>query len=207
MNVAAVPLGRGWYERPPELVARSLLGCLLIAVRDGVAAGGRIVETEAYAGADDPASHAARLRTGGVGVMSGPPGIAYVYRSYGLHAMLNAAAHRPGETGAVLIRAIEPLWGIETMRRRRGRHDPLLLCAGPGRLCQALAIGLDDHGHDLTSGPPLWIALGEPAERVEVSGRIGVSRGAEALLRFFETGSRFVSAHRQGRTPHPATTD
>ena len=194
----STPLPRPFYERATAVVARSLLGCVLISIRDGVVAGGRIVETEAYFGADDPASHAARRRTGRAAVMSGRAGIAYVYRSYGIHAMLNVVAHEPEATGAVLLRAVEPVWCVEAMRRRRGIDDLLLLSSGPGRLCQALAVGLDDHGHDLVSGPPFWIGPGTPPASVLVSGRIGVSRAAAEPWRFFAAENRFVSAHRRG---------
>ena len=180
------------------MVARELLGCLLVSELAGALTGGRVVETEAYFGADDPASHAARRRTGRVTSMFGPVGVAYVYRSYGIHAMLNVVAHKPAAAGAVLIRAVEPLWGREAMRLRRCGAPDRLLCAGPGRLCQALAIGLDDHGRDLTAGTGVWLEPGDPPETIEVGGRIGVGRAAELPLRFFAWANPFVSAHRRG---------
>jgi DNA-3-methyladenine glycosylase len=195
-------LPREFFARPPDLVARDLLGCFLISELGGELTGGRIVEAEAYFGADDPASHAARLRVGRVTSMFGPPGVAYVYRSYGIHAMLNAVAHEPAAAGAVLIRALEPLWGVDAMRVRRGGVSDRLLCSGPGRLCQALAIGLDDHGLDLTTGLRLWMSPGERPESIRVGGRIGVGRAADAPLRFFQADNPFVSAHRRG-TPLP----
>lgn len=191
-------LDRDVFAGPTLAVARGLLGCVLVAERAGGRTSGRIVETEGYLGAGDPASHAARLRSGRVAAMWGPPGIAYVYRSYGLHAMLNVVTEPAGTTGAVLIRALGPLEGIALMRERRGVEADRLLCSGPGRLCQALGIGLDDHGTDLVASDWLWIAPGPAPAAVSAGGRIGVSRGGEAPWRFFETGSRYVSAHRRG---------
>ena len=197
-QVDARRLERGFFAGPTLAVARALLGCVLVAEGAEGRASGRIVETEGYLGPDDPASHAARLRTGRVEAMWGAPGIAYVYRSYGLHAMLNVVTEPAGMTGAVLIRALEPVDGIELMRRRRGVEAVRLLCAGPGRLCQALGIGLADHGLDLVTSGRLWIERGVAPATVSAGGRIGVSRGGEEPWRFFETGSRFVSAHRRG---------
>ena len=191
-------LDRDFFARPTLTVARALLGCVLVADGTDGRASGRIVETEGYLGADDPASHAARLRSERVEAMWGPPGIAYVYRSYGLHAMLNVVTEPAGATGAVLIRALEPLAGIELMRARRGVEQARLLCSGPGRLCRALGIGLDDHGTDLATSGWLWIAPGAAPASISAGGRIGVSRGSEVPWRFFETGSRHVSAHRRG---------
>ncbi len=191
-------LDRAFFNRPTLDVAQALLGCLLVSDQPEGRTAGRIVETEGYLGADDPASHAARLRTGRVTVMSGSPGIAYVYRSYGLHAMLNVVTEPGGTTGAVLIRALEPLTGIELMRRRRAVAPVRLLCAGPGRLCQALGIGLDDHGTDLVTSSWLWLTPGAPPASIATGGRIGVSRGGELPRRFFDPASPYVSAHRRG---------
>ncbi|MFN8593223.1 MAG: DNA-3-methyladenine glycosylase [Thermomicrobiales bacterium] len=189
---------REFYTRPTREVARDLLGSIVVsAAPDGLAAG-RIVETEAYLGADDPASHAARQRRGRVESMWGLPGIAYVYRSYGIHAMLNIVAEREGEAGAVLVRALEPIVGLDLMRSRRGTADDLLLCSGPGKLCQALAITLDLHRTDLVTSERLWIAPGNPVTSVSVSGRVGISRGVEHDWRYWQSGSPYVSAHRRG---------
>jgi DNA-3-methyladenine glycosylase len=194
----SVRLGREFYARPTREVARGLLGQVVVSrTEEGIAAG-RIVETEAYLGADDPASHAARLRAGRVEVMWGEPGIAYVYRSYGIHAMLNVVAEPKGRTGAVLVRALEPLAGSDLMRRRRGVDNDRLLCSGPGRLCQALGIGLDRHGTDLVTSERLWIARGSAVAEVCTSSRIGISRGQEHDWRYWEAGNRYVSAHRRG---------
>jgi DNA-3-methyladenine glycosylase len=191
-------LVRDFFARPTLEVARDLLGRIVYSRLPAGEASGRIVEAEAYLDATDLASHAARLKRGRVLAMSGPPGVAYVYRSMGLHAMLNIVTEPAGQTGAVLIRALEPLTGIGLMRERRGIANDRLLCAGPGRLCQALGIGLDDHGIDLTTDDRFWVARGAPAADVSVSGRIGVSRDGDRPWRFFETGSPFVSAHRRG---------
>jgi DNA-3-methyladenine glycosylase len=191
-------LDRAFFTRPTLVVARALLGCVLVTEGPEGRTSGRIVETEGYLGPDDPASHAARLRTGRVEAMWGEPGIAYVYRSYGLHAMLNVVTAPAGTTGAVLIRAVEPLTGHELMRARRGVQSERLLGAGPGRLCQALGITLDDHGVDLVTSERIWLCPGAPPDAVAASGRIGVSRGGEQPWRFFVPGSSYVSGHRQG---------
>jgi DNA-3-methyladenine glycosylase len=190
-------LERTFYEGPTIDVARNLLGQVLLSVTPQGRTAGRIVETEAYLGADDPASHAARLRTGRVEAMWGEPGIAYVYRSYGIHAMLNVVTEPVGSTGAVLIRALEPVIGVDLMRSRRGLDDARLLCSGPGKLCQALGIGLDMHGTDLVTSDKLWISPGETPRDVSTSGRIGISRGQAHPWRFWVTGNPHVSAHRR----------
>ena len=195
-------LERAFYERATVDVARDLLGQMIISETPQGRTSGRIVETEAYLGPDDPASHAARLRTGWVEAMWGEPGIAYVYRSYGIHAMLNVVTEPPGTTGAVLIRALEPLLGIDLMRIRRGLDEVRLLCSGPGKLCQALAIGLDLHSTDLVTSDRLWIAPGDSPSNVSTSGRIGITRGQEHPWRYWITYNPHVSAHR--RAPAPA---
>lgn len=191
-------LPHGFFARETREVARDLLGQIVVTRSPEGLTAGRIVETEAYLGPDDPASHAARLRSGRVESMWGEPGIAYVYRSYGIHTMLNVVTRPAGETGAVLVRALEPLLGIDLMRRRRGVEDARRLCSGPGRLCQALGITLDLHGTDLVTSDRLWIARGEPVREISTSGRIGISRGQEHGWRYWETGNPHVSAHRRG---------
>lgn len=179
-----------FYARPTAEVARDLLGAVLVhRTRSGLISG-QIVETEAYCGSEDPGSHAFRGSTPRNEVMFGAPGRAYVYRSYGIHACLNAVTESEGNPGAVLIRALQPLSGLHLMERNRGRCDDL--CNGPGKLCQALGIGLELNGADLT-GTELYIELGEAPAAVGVSGRIGLSRGADLQLRFFLPGSPFVS--------------
>lgn len=194
---------RSRLTAPTADAAVALLGCLLVHdTADGLTAG-RIVETEAYLGPDDPASHAAMYRTERVAIMAGEPGRAYVYRSYGIHVMLNVVAHPPGETGAVLIRALEPVEGIEIMARRRGMNpdavDPRALCSGPGKLAQALGVAMSDHGHDLLAGGRLFLAPGEPPDAVSRGGRIGITKAVDEPLRFWVTGNPHVS-RRGGRS-------
>jgi DNA-3-methyladenine glycosylase len=197
--LAADPrLLREFFERETLDVARSLLGKLVVRVTEEGRAFGRIVETEAYLGPSDLASHAARLKSGRVQSMAGPAGIAYVYRSYGIHAMFNIVAKAGGLTGAVLVRALEPSEGIELMRRRRGLEDTRDLCSGPGKLCQAMAIRLSDHGSDLVTDAHFWIEAGPPPERIFAGERIGITRSVEHPWRFFDPDSPFVSVHRRG---------
>jgi DNA-3-methyladenine glycosylase len=181
-------------ERPLLVAARGLLGCRLVSTVGGVRTAGVIVETEAYGGSDDPASHAATARgpTTRNRVMFGPAGRAYVYRSYGLHWCMNVVTGSTGIAQAVLIRGVEPLEGEDTMTLRRGGVMPL--CAGPGRLCAALAISDELYGHDLRE-PPLWLEAGwtVPDEAVGVSPRVGVSAAAEWPYRFFVRTSPGVS--------------
>jgi DNA-3-methyladenine glycosylase len=193
-------LGHAFFARPTLVVARDLLGAELHSRLPEGETTGRIVETEAYLGADDLASHAARLKQGRVRSMYGMPGIAYVYRSYGMHAMLNVVTEGNGTAGAVLIRALEPLSGLQLMAARRGTANERLLCSGPGRLCQAMGVRLDRHGTDLTESDELFIVAGERPPSISASGRIGISRAREAPWRLFVTDSPFVSAHRRGET-------
>ena len=190
-------LERAFYERLTVEVARDLLGQVLVSITPEGSTAGRIVETEAYLGADDPASHAARLRTGRVEAMWGEPGIAYVYRSYGIHAMLNVVTEPLGKTGAVLIRALEPVIGVDLMRARRSLDEERLLCSGPGKLCQALGIALEMHGTDLVTSDRLWISPGESPREISTSGRIGISRGQAHPWRYWIADSPHVSAHRR----------
>jgi len=191
-------LDRDFFARSTIEVARALLGCELVAAMPDGCVRGRIVETEAYLGADDPASHAARLRAGRVEAMWGLPGIAYVYRSYGIHAMLNVVAKPEGATGAVLIRALEPVAGLMLMRQRRGIAVDQQLTSGPGRLSQAIGVTLADHGLDVVTSDRVWLVSGRPPATIAASPRIGISRGIELPWRFFEAGNRFVSSSRRG---------
>ncbi|MEJ8825093.1 DNA-3-methyladenine glycosylase [Variovorax humicola] len=180
-------------------VARSLIGVTLLV--DGV--GGRIVETEAY-DRDDPASHTFAGPTARNAVMFGTPAHAYVYRSYGIHWCLNFVCREAGHGAGVLIRALEPTMGIDRMQLRRGLDDPRLLCSGPGRLGQALAI---DHGFNgLPLDVPPFLLLAAPTDRpaAEVSEgpRIGISKAIDTPWRFGEAGSRFLSKpFNAGNTP------
>ncbi|MFQ5536049.1 MAG: DNA-3-methyladenine glycosylase [Gemmatimonadota bacterium] len=195
------PDGRDPLEvvrRPVAEAARLLLGARLISTVGGKRTGGVIVETEAYGGGDDPASHAATLRgrTRRNRAMFGPPGRAYVYHIYGMHWCVNVVTGLEGEAQAVLIRGLDPLEGEEVMMRRRGGRHPLT--AGPARLCQALAIDDGLYGHDLAR-PPLRLLPGWDVSHVQVgvSGRIGIREAADRPLRFYVRGAPGVS-----RRPH-----
>jgi len=177
------------YDGDVQAVARALIGAL---VRHGETAG-VIVETEAYH-ESEPACHAYIGRTPRTLTLFGPPGRAYVYRSYGIHTMLNAVAEPEGIGAAVLIRALEPTEGIELMRARRGRERLEDLCSGPGKLTQALGVELSDNGCDLGRGPVLIAPRVGAAPEIVVSRRIGISKAVELPWRFSAAGSRFVSA-------------
>jgi DNA-3-methyladenine glycosylase len=181
-------LTQAFFDRPAALVAAELIGTVL-TVGD---AGGIIVETEAY-DESDPASHSFNGRTPRNAAMFGPPGHAYVYRSYGIHWCLNVVCGAEGVGEAVLIRAIEPTMGLGTMRERRGgMADVHKLASGPGRLCQALGI---DKTHDglALDAPPFRLDAGTPPAFLATGVRIGISRGAETAWRFGWDGSRFLS--------------
>jgi DNA-3-methyladenine glycosylase len=182
------------FARSVHEVAPDLIGWTLLV--DGV--GGRIVEVEAY-DASDPAAHGFRGRTERNASMFGPPGRAYVYRSYGLHWCLNLVCEEEGSAAAVLIRALEPTDGLDLMRVRRGLDDPRLLCAGPGRLCQALGVTREHDGLPL-HGPPF--RLEPPAEPPEVVAgtRIGISVATDLPWRYAEAGSRWLSRTLRPRT-------
>jgi DNA-3-methyladenine glycosylase len=185
------PLPRSFYERPAAEVARALLGKIL--VRGAVS--GRIVETEAYLGLTDPAAHAWRGMTPRTKVLFGPAGHAYVYLIYGMYECLNLVAETEGQPGCVLIRALEPVSGLVTMRRRRAaaRRDEDL-ANGPGKLTLALGITRRDNGRDVTLG---GLCVCEPereeAFEVAVSPRVGIREAADWPLRFHIAGSRYVS--------------
>jgi DNA-3-methyladenine glycosylase len=180
----------GFYERPVVEVARDLIGCVVAHM--GCA--GVIVETEAYHDSE-PACHAYVGLTERTRVLFGPPGRAYVYRSYGIHACLNAVCEPPGVGAAVLIRALEPVDGIELMRERRGVERLEDLCSGPGKLTQALGIELSENGCDLSRGPVV-IKRAPRARRdaqVAASRRIGITKATELEWRFCAVGSRCLS--------------
>jgi DNA-3-methyladenine glycosylase len=189
-----MPLPRAFYRRPAPVVARALLGCVLVARRGRALTAGRIVETEAYLGPEDGASHAA-FRPGSRALFYGDGGHAYVYLNYGMHRCLNAIAERRGRPGCVLIRALEPVRGAALMARRRGvAADSPGLARGPGNLTRALGITLRDNGADLTRGrltiepPP-----GRRRFRVVVGRRVGISRAVGRPLRFRIAGHPCVS--------------
>lgn len=194
-------LDRSFYDRPTELVARDLLGALLeCRTAEGVAAG-RIVETEAYIGEHDLACHAAVGRTERTAPLYGPPGNAYVYFIYGMYWCFNAVTRAVGEPSAVLVRAIEPVTGIDLMHARRPKAKRLIDVAnGPGKLCIALGI-TGAHNTLSLQRPPLVIRQGElvPEDRVAVTPRIGISQWADAPLRWIVADSPFVSKRVQPR--------
>lgn len=184
----------GLLQRSAPEVARALLGALLVSEVGGIRTAGVIVETEAYLGTDDPASHAA-TRSGMTPrnrAMFGPAGRAYVYRSYGVHWCMNVVTGPEGRAAAVLLRGVEPVEGLDVMARRRGRSADL--GSGPGRLCQALGITDALYGHPLDRAPlrlePGWSV---PDEDVAVSARVGVSKARDWPLRYFVRGSPGVS--------------
>lgn len=175
---------QNFFDRSSVEVAHDLIGAEL----DFNGAGGMIVETEAYE-PDDPASHSFRGMTPRTRTMFGPPAHAYVYRSYGIHWCLNFVC-RPGS--AVLIRALQPLFGLGDMEVRRGKADPRLLCSGPGRLCQALAIGIEQDGMPLWQ-PPFRLELAAVTSIVDIGLRIGISKAIDQPWRFGLHGSDHVS--------------
>jgi DNA-3-methyladenine glycosylase len=183
-------VNRAFFDRSVHEVARDLIGCEL-AVGETA---GIIVETEAY-DETDPACHAYIGRTARNEVLFGPPGHAYVYLSYGIHSLLNFVAEPEGSAAAVLIRALQPTRGIELMRERRDRDDTEGLCSGPGKLTEALGVGLSLNGSDL-AGSPFEISppAGEWSDVEVITGpRIGITKAAELPWRYSVKGSRYVS--------------
>jgi DNA-3-methyladenine glycosylase len=200
-------LPRSFYARPATEVAPDLLGHVLVRrLPDGTRLAARLVEVEAYE-PDDPGSHAFRGMTARNEVMFGPPGHLYVYFTYGMHFCMNAVTRRAGEGSAVLLRAGEPLDGLDEMRAHRGRHRDLELCAGPGRFSQALAIARPENGVDLVAGDVAWVERGSGAGEVGVGIRVGVHDTSRSW-RFWVEGSPYVSRGRPGppsrKTPRPS---
>jgi DNA-3-methyladenine glycosylase len=188
-------LPRFFYGRATLTVARELLGAYLVHRLDNhTQLVGKIVETEAYVGEDDPACHAARGRTNRTEIMYGLPGYAYIYFIYGMYYCLNAVTEREGFPAAVLIRAVEPVDGIEPMRNFRHHVKPRQLTNGPGKLCQAFALDKSQNGADLC-GDKLFIAAGNsPAEQeIITTPRTGIREGREHYWRFFIKDNPFVS--------------
>lgn len=186
MREKSVPITPAFYDQPVLDLARALIGCGLFV--DGV--GGIIVETEAYH-AGDAASHSHAGLTPRTAAMFGPPGHAYVYRSYGMHWCVNIVGGRE-TAAAVLIRALEPTEGLATMIERRGLGDPRLLCAGPGRLCQALGITAALNGAALDA-PPFTLLPRDAEPALHIGPRIGITKAAAEPWRFGLAGSRFLS--------------
>jgi DNA-3-methyladenine glycosylase len=184
-------LSRNFFERPSVEVARALLGKVLVLPP----CAGRIVEVEAYLGAGDRAAHASRGLTGRTRVLFGPPGFVYVYFIYGMYECLNLVAEPEGSPGCVLIRALEPLAGVDVMQRRRpAASRPEQLCSGPGRLTRALGITRKLYGTDSTRGP-LTVREGGllPARDVAAGPRVGIRHGTEWELRYWVRNSPSVS--------------
>lgn len=187
------PLARDFYLRDTLEVAHDLLGRLLISDFRGQKLAGRIVEAEAYIGEDDPACHARFGKTKRNGVMYGIGGFSYVYFIYGMYNMFNVVCETEGFPAAVLIRALEPVHGLDTMCELRGCKDVREFTSGPGKLCQALGIDTTHSGIDLT-GDRIYIAEDMDQEfEVERSGRIGIKEGTDRLWRFYMKGNDFVS--------------
>jgi DNA-3-methyladenine glycosylase len=180
-------LTRDFFNRSVHAVAPELVGATLLF--NGT--GGEIVEVEAYHHTD-PAAHSYRGRTDRNAVMFGPPGMAYVYRSYGIHWCLNFVCEPEGSASAVLIRALRPTAGLAAMRRRRRTTDERLLCSGPGRLCQALGITIKHNGLPLDA-LPFWLRARAAVPEIAVGVRIGITKAVEAPWRYGVKDSRFVS--------------
>jgi DNA-3-methyladenine glycosylase len=180
-------LRRDFFARSVHEVAPDLIGVTLLV--DGV--GGRIVEVEAY-DQEDPASHSYRGRTARNEVMFGPPGHAYVYRSYGIHWCLNLVCGEEGVPEAALIRALEPTADLDEQRRRRGVDDERALCSGPGKLCQALGITRAHDGLPLDV-PPFKLEERREVPEIVTGPRIGITQATELSWRYMEAGSRFLS--------------
>lgn len=188
-------LPRAFFARPAVEVAPALLGNVLVrAVRGGRRIAARIVETEAYE-EGDPASHSFRGKTARNAVMFGPSGHLYMYFTYGLHFCANVVTGEMGEGSAVLLRAAEPLEGLDLMARRRGVPEPGLLCSGPARLAQAFGLDLRHDGLDLAGGGTVWVERGTPipAERIAGGPRVGIRYGTERPWRFLATGNPYLS--------------
>ena len=180
-------LRRSFFARSVHEVAPDLIGASLLV--DGV--GGVIVEVEAYHHTD-PAAHSYTGRTERNAVMFGPPGVAYVYRSYGIHWCLNFVCEAEGSASAVLIRAIEPTAGLALMRRRRGLSDERALCSGPGKLCQALGVSLRHNGLALDRAP-FELRARSARPQIVIGPRIGITKAVEHPWRYGLKGSRFLS--------------
>jgi DNA-3-methyladenine glycosylase len=179
------------------VVARELLGCVLVSRHARVVTAGRIVETEAYLGPEDAASHAA-FRPGSRALFYGEGGHAYVYLNYGVHYCLNAITNPAGEPGCVLIRALAPTDGLPAMARRRGAPASPRIASGPGNLTRALGITLRDNGADLTTGRLVILPPATPSPVTVACGpRIGITRSVELPLRFWIEGNLSVSGGRR----------
>lgn len=198
---------RAFFAAAPAIVAKRLLGCLLVRDRGaGKRCSGRIVETEAYLSRRDPASHSHRGSTRRNASMFGPPGLLYVYAIHAKHC-LNLVTEADGIGSAVLVRAIEPFDGVETMQRRRGQPaGSRRLTSGPAMVCQALDVGIEDDGRDTINDDTIWIEtpVRRGRRRITATSRIGISQATERPLRFFLDGNYYVSGPRRDhRSPIP----
>lgn len=189
----ASKLPRDFYRQPTLVVAQALIGKILVVQKRAGRMSGRIVEVEAYIGENDPACHARFGQTGRNSVMYGDGGYLYVYFIYGMYHMLNFVTEKKGIPAAVLIRALEPLEGIEGMKVRRGTNDLRQLCSGPGKLCKAFDLNVSDTGASAT-GPAFFVLDdGEVPAKIDASPRVGIRQGRDLLWRFYDNESNFVS--------------
>jgi len=186
-------LSRPFFERYTPDVARDLLGCLLVRKVRQKAVSGRIVEVEAYRGSDDPASHSYRGATKRSAIMFGEAGHAYLFFSYGAHWCLNFITEGKGQPGAVLIRALEPVEGIEEMVKNRGVSEVGRLTDGPGKLTKALSIDGGLNGEDIVTSKRLCVMGRDGPVRIVASARIGITRGLDRQWRYYVEGSPFIS--------------
>ena len=189
-----IPTPPGFFDRPADVVAKELLGCHLATVIGGRLTQGRIVETEAYMGPDDPASHShGGRRTNRNSAMYLRYGTIYVYFIYGVHWCFNVVTGAKDHGAAVLVRAIEPTHGLDTMRSRRNQTSVEMLCAGPARLCQAMGIDGSHNGRRLDLAGISVLEADSPSASIDVSPRVGISRAKDWPLRFTESGSKWLS--------------
>ena len=192
---------RSFFERYSPTVARELLGARLVRVTDGERLAGIVVETEAYRGERDPASHAYRGKSRRNEVMYGPPGHAYVYFTMGMHHCLNITTETEGIAAAVLIRAIEPTEGVDEMKRNREVEELHRLASGPGNLTKAMRIDRSLNGEDVVNSDLLFLEGGSWVRRVRITTRVGVSAGRAFRWRYFVRGNPFVSKGRPSGQP------
>jgi DNA-3-methyladenine glycosylase len=192
-----------FFRRPAEMVAAELLGAVVVSSVGGELTEGRIVETEAYLGYDDPASHGyLHRRNARNEALFGPPGSWYVYLSYGMHWCANLVCQEPGQASAVLLRALQPMEGLEIMRRRRGPVPDRELCSGPGKLCQALGITRDLDGRKMQRGVVRVFRPGvEEDPSILVTPRIGITKAADWPLRFVLADTPWASRKTTGERP------
>jgi DNA-3-methyladenine glycosylase len=191
------PLPESFFARDTATVAKELLGKKLIRYIKNHRTVCRVIETEAYYGSNDPASHAARGKTPRSSIMFGPPAVAYVYFNYGVHYLFNVVTEKEGVAGAVLIRALEPLEGIEQLLANRPVKQIEQLTSGPGKLTQALSITSKDNGSSLLGSSFCFSESDYQHFSIEQAPRIGISNGQHLLLRFYISGNKFVSQSRR----------